>query len=356
MGARGRERGEADVAALRIGELLIEEGLITPAQLKVALSAQQIFGGRLGTNLVEHGFVNEVDLARVLARQLGIGTVDPQDLAEIDRRIIDLVPPDVATKYSVVPFRHDETGDRLALAVADPGNLQKIDELQFALGKRIDFHVSPEIMLSFALEKYYGVERRRRYIRIGGVADAELQLVQARRGQSTAVSATGSPAERTLARIVGASTKPDLIAAVVDGLAEASEQLVFLAASGTDLIGWEARGLPVGTDALRSVSLPLGDSPLAQDLFQTFQDRLVSDLGEDPLRHVLESSLFLDCSRPVYLLPLIANRRAFGLFAFGQLEEGPFMTGVPTLVELVKRVGYKLQIFYLQEQLEAKLP
>ena len=79
------------MATLRIGELLIQAGLITASQLQSALTAQRIFGGRLGTNLVEHGFVSEVDLARVLARQLGITMVDPGALADIDPRLIALV-------------------------------------------------------------------------------------------------------------------------------------------------------------------------------------------------------------------------------------------------------------------------
>src|SRR6185295_18028171 len=109
-----------DVATLRIGELLIQAGLITPSQLQQALTAQRIFGGRLGTNLVEHGLVSEVDLARVLAQQLGIAMVDPGALSDIDTRVLAVVPRAVAQRFSVVPFSHDAARDKVSLAMADP--------------------------------------------------------------------------------------------------------------------------------------------------------------------------------------------------------------------------------------------
>ena len=105
VGHRWRTRQGKHVATLRLGELLVGEGLITRAQLDSALTAQQIFGGRLGTNLVEHGFVNEVDLARLLAKQLDVPMVDPNALAEVDDRVLALIPGDLAREYAVVPFR-----------------------------------------------------------------------------------------------------------------------------------------------------------------------------------------------------------------------------------------------------------
>ena len=196
---------------MKLGEILVHEGLLTPSQLETALTAQRIFGGRLGTNLVEHGFVSEVDLARVLARQLGVRMVDPNALASVDRRVLALVPADVARKYAAVPFAHDEATDRVSVALADPNNLQKIDEIQFALGRRIELHIAPEVMLAFALEKYYGIERPRRYVRLAGMSDVEMQLSQEERGRSKAAAAGIPPRVASRDALLKAVMDPSIL-------------------------------------------------------------------------------------------------------------------------------------------------
>jgi hypothetical protein len=347
------------MASLRIGELLIQEGLITPAQLQAALTAQQIFGGRLGTNLVEHGFVNEVDLARLLAKQLGIRMVEPHELAELDPKVAKLIPPEVATKYSIVPFRHDAVKDRLAIAIADPTNLQKVDEIQFVLGKRIDLFICPEIMLAFALEKYYGVERTRRYVRLAGVADAEMQITQGLRvapaaSRSSAVGRKMST-DVMLQRVVDARSKADLVESVCDILASLAGQVVFFAVRGEELMGWSARAVPVTPEALRALSLPIRSSPLTGEVLQSCTQRIVPAPGDAALRGVLENALFVDCSRQVFLVPLIVNHKAFGLFVLAQLDDATTALDAPLVAELMKRVAFRFQVFYLMDQLQAPL-
>jgi len=349
------------VATLRIGELLVQEGLITTSQLEAALKAQQIFGGRLGTNLVEAGFVSEEDLARLLSRQLGIPMVEPHELGDVPRWIRELVPPGVARRYQVVPFRYDEKRDRVSLAVADPGNLQKVDEIQFALGRTVDFHVCPEVMLAFALEKHYGVERQRRYIRIAGVPEAELNAF-ARDEQRPAARAAERPArgrrthrEELLAAIIDAPGKRELVTTVTDLLAEHAEQVVFLAARGKELLAWEARGLPLSEADLRRITVAVEGSPLLSGVCESLSGRSVTRLAEEPLRTTLEQQLFVDCAEGLHVLPLIVNRQVFGAFLFGRFDERAFDESLPLLVEVMKRVACRLQIFSLMEYLAAPL-
>ena len=69
--------------AIRIGELLVQDGVLTPEQVEKTLTAQKIYGGRLGTNLIEQGYVTEHQLAAALSRQLGIPLVEADRLAKI---------------------------------------------------------------------------------------------------------------------------------------------------------------------------------------------------------------------------------------------------------------------------------
>lgn len=90
---------------MKLGELLVAKGLLSREQLLAALQAQSQFGGRLGTNLVEMGFVNEHQLARVLSEQLEIPCVSAEMVANIPAEVIGRIAPAVAKDYGVVPFQ-----------------------------------------------------------------------------------------------------------------------------------------------------------------------------------------------------------------------------------------------------------
>jgi hypothetical protein len=348
------------VAGVRIGELLVQQGLLTPGQLQQALAAQQIFGGRLGTNLVEQGFVSEVDLARLLSKQLGIRMVQPHELSDIDPDVIALIGPEIARRHAVVPFRFDEMRGKVALAMADPTNLQKVDELQFALGKTVDFFICPEVMLAFAMEKYYGIERPRRYVRLAGMSDVEMQLAQDERGRVPRAGAGGGPAriasrDALLKAVMDAPDKKRLVETVVDILGGFAGQVAFLALRGDELMGWASRGLPLPLEQLRQVRVPLPGPEALRRVIEGLAPELVEGVPDGELRTLLEGSLFLDASRPVLMLPLILNHRVFGVFALGDLTGRDLAADVALLTELLKRVSYRLQVFYLVEQITAPL-
>ena len=141
---------------LRIGQLLVQSGLLTEDELAEALTAQQIYGGRLGTVLVEHDFVDEDELAEALARQHGMRRVTREHLTEVPADVLATVPSAVATRFQVVPFSLDEERKVLWLAVSDPADLNRQDELQFALERPVELALAPEILLKPALAKHYG--------------------------------------------------------------------------------------------------------------------------------------------------------------------------------------------------------
>lgn len=152
------------MAAIKIGELLIREGLITPAELEEALKTQVIFGGRLGTNLIEMGLLEEDDIARVLSRKLKVPFAGPEELLNIPPKILALVPRELAERHKVIPLRLENR--RLTLAMANPADLQAADEIAFRTGFVVRPVVAPEVRLIQALENYYQVARDLRYIAV----------------------------------------------------------------------------------------------------------------------------------------------------------------------------------------------
>jgi hypothetical protein len=139
----------------KLGELLIEGGVITREDLDRALLVQRSVGGRLGLHLVRLGIVPEDQLAGFLARQLNVPMVGPDALADIPEDVIARFPRNMAEQHRTVPFAWD--GQALSVCLADPQNLDRIDELAFALDCDLRPHLVTEMVLDEALERYYAV-------------------------------------------------------------------------------------------------------------------------------------------------------------------------------------------------------
>jgi type IV pilus assembly protein PilB len=143
----------APVAATeRIGDLLLREGLITRDQLEKALVEQRQSGSRIGYALIKLGFLNELDLTRMLARQFRMPAVDLSKF-EVDPRITKLVPADLALKHLVLPLKRD--GRTLTVAMADPTDLGVLDDLKFITRYDIFPVIAGEYTLRASIERYY---------------------------------------------------------------------------------------------------------------------------------------------------------------------------------------------------------
>jgi hypothetical protein len=146
----------------KLGELLIKKNLLTQAQLEEALQAQVIFGGKLGTVLIEMGLITEDILAEILAQLLSIPCAKPGQLQNIPENVIKIISAELAEKHKVMPV--SVSGKKLTLAMAEPHKLQAIDEISFRTGYIIRPILALEVRLVFALENYYDIKRTMRYI------------------------------------------------------------------------------------------------------------------------------------------------------------------------------------------------
>jgi hypothetical protein len=148
--------------ATKLGEMLVETGSLTPIQLEEALKSQVIFGGRLGTNLIEMGYMDEDDLAAFLSKKMSIPCVTSEQMAQIPKDVITLIPKELARKYQIMPLALVKK--RLTLAMLDPSDLALLDEISFVTGYVIVPRITPEVMLVLALEKYYGIRPDKRFV------------------------------------------------------------------------------------------------------------------------------------------------------------------------------------------------
>src|SRR6188474_3858088 len=141
---------------VRIGDLLLKEKRITPAQLQEALSYQKTNGGKLGYNLVKLGFVKDEEITALLSKQYGVPSINLTQF-EIDPGIIKLIPSETAQKYQIVPL--SRSGATLTIAMADPTNVFAMDDIKFMTGYNVEPVVASETSLEDAIEKYYGSTR-----------------------------------------------------------------------------------------------------------------------------------------------------------------------------------------------------
>src|SRR6187399_1682758 len=137
---------------VRIGELLLKEKRITPAQLQEALNYQKTSGGKLGFNLVKLGFVKDEEITSLLSKQYGVPSINLTQFS-IHAAVIKLIPAETAHKYQIVPL--SRSGATLTIAMTDPTNVFAMDDIKFMTGYNVEPVVASETAVSDAIAKYY---------------------------------------------------------------------------------------------------------------------------------------------------------------------------------------------------------
>ena len=168
---------------MRLGDLLVDAGVITEEQLGAALKSQKESKRRLGDELIQTGVITERQLIDALMMQLGIDYVDLSE-TEISPEMAQILPKNIAKKHSVVPVR--TRGDELYLAMVDPLNFIATEEVRAATRKRIVPVIATQSGVDHAISALYGTEGAKRAIR-----EMQQEGVQGTDYTSTQVSEVG---------------------------------------------------------------------------------------------------------------------------------------------------------------------
>lgn len=139
----------------KLGELLIEAGIITKEQLENALQMQKTTNKRLGEQLVDEGIVKEKQIVEVLEYQLKIPRIDFNNFY-IDPEIPGLITENLARKYYMIPVQRE--GNELTVAMADPLNLYAIDDINIYTGLLIKPAIALKSEILEAIDRNYGKE------------------------------------------------------------------------------------------------------------------------------------------------------------------------------------------------------
>jgi len=139
----------------RIGDLLVESGLINQKQLEEALEEQKTSKKKLGDVLISKGCVSEQQMIEVLEFQLGIPHISLYKY-NIDRSVTQMIPEKLAMTYQVLPVK--KNGNKLVVAMADPLDFYAIEDIRMTTGFQIDTMIATKEELARAIDRYYGIQ------------------------------------------------------------------------------------------------------------------------------------------------------------------------------------------------------
>ena len=182
------------VAKKRLGDVLLEQELISEEQLKECVALQRQSGRSLASTLVEKGYLDEEDLVVTLSEQLGIPHIRVANY-NIPQEVLDEVPETLARQYQMLPV--SVTGEVLTLAMADPLNIMALDDLRMLTSYEIEPVVALQSELMETIEKHYGAGKKGAEMYadlVDGGNEADVEMIEEEEDVSD-ISALKSDAE-----------------------------------------------------------------------------------------------------------------------------------------------------------------
>ncbi|OYY95314.1 MAG: MSHA biogenesis protein MshE [Hydrogenophilales bacterium 28-61-23] len=137
---------------IRLGDLLVQQKLISQEQLGTALEKQRLSGRKLGRVLVEHGFVTEDEISGAIARQLNIPFLDLRQV-HVRPEIVRLLPEQLARRFRAIVLEQRE--NTVLVAMADPTDLFAFDEIINHLNREVELAVANEGALAQFIDRVY---------------------------------------------------------------------------------------------------------------------------------------------------------------------------------------------------------
>ncbi len=145
----------ANTRKIRLDEILMREGFIDKNQVAEALLRQKAHGGKFGSQLLYHRYIDEPTLVKALSIQFECEGIVLSEI-EIPDSVIKLIHPRLVTSRKIIPFEYDAKANILKVACIDPSDPNVINEVSFmAPGKKVKFYVAAELAIETAIEKYY---------------------------------------------------------------------------------------------------------------------------------------------------------------------------------------------------------
>jgi len=321
------------MAIMKLGEAMVKGSLITRDQLKQALERQVIFGGRIGTNILELGFITEADMISFLSTYLKVPAVKTSDLNDIDAEVIASISSELAEKYKVLPFKKDR--NRLHVVMLDPREIASIDEMRFLTGHDIIAYIITDLRMYYCLEKYYGIKRDLRYISVFG------------KDESAAEKKPGDANEQVLKvkeQFAGVRDREEVIGILLNETkSQASRAAVFLV-KGNVINGWKSRNMPIDRFEVSVDGLSIFSEVLNRKSY--YRGPLLKIPGNEPLIERLNGTP-QDCC----MIPIHIRDKIVGLLYVDNGKTAVLDAGLGYINSLVVMAAISFELVILRKKL-----
>jgi hypothetical protein len=277
---------------MKLGEALICEGLITKQQLNLALERQVVFGGRIGTNLLELRILSEEALTRFIGDYFRLPYISQEVIDSIPKNVLSSVSNEIIAKYKILPLRKE--GKKLHLAMLNAGNLPEVDELSFMTGFHIIPYAISEMRLLFALDRYYEIKTDQRYIRFLDRFNPKLEVFDSLEKVKEAI--TEAINEEEIAEILIRLAKTVVLRVAIFNVR--SDKITI----------WKAKGFSTDKFEIK-VELPLFSEVIKSKIF--YRGPVRNSPDNAPLINLLSGN-----PQDVLIKPIIIKGEVVGLFYF----------------------------------------
>ena len=376
----------------RLGSLLIRRKIITAQQLDQAVQCQVLFGGRLGSNLLELGFVSEQQLRDLLAEKSKMPAVKREDLADISPETIKLVPRGLANKHKMVPVKLTE--GVLSVAMLDPYRESTVRALTEATGLKINPLIALELDLAWALEKYYGLKREARfvnldrYLQLPREKEKEKRQKAAKPEKKQEISApeplfpdpqsitamegapktledfwdrvgrSGHP-EHMLPRVLGdleqAESRDQIARVILDYASLQFTRALLFVVNEDMLFGWDARGEGLDSRLAPGIMLPLSRRSLFKTVVETGA-YFLGPIPEAPINRRFQEALGPSRPKTVLVLPIFVAGKVAAIL-YGDMGDNQEVTSIITPIQrALSAAGQAFQRLILKQKSENLRP
>jgi len=293
---------------------------VNERQLEEGIQHQVLYGGRLGTNLFELGYITEERLQEALSRAHGVRAASV-DVKDIDPDALAVIPKAIAAKHKVFPYK--VKGKTLFLLMVDPSDHGAIAHVGFTLGFIVKPYVIPEFRMVQLLRDYYGVDERWRFNDTRKPAAAVKAVLDA--------STAG-------ARIDSATSRDEIVEAFLAICHRYFRRVIFFIVREPWVLGWNAAGEGIERGLATSLRIPL-DQP---SVFQTVtRDKsvFVGRFGAEEENQAFMTAIGKRPQSNAALFPIVVKGRAVNLIYGDSGPAGNVKANLGDLMVLAQKVS-----------------
>lgn len=385
----------------RLAETLVEEGLITEAQLQSSLQRQLVMGGKIGTNLIELKYITDEQLEKALSKTYMIPHVFADAFLDIPSDTIHSIPKEIAIRHRIIPVKKEHKN--IIIAMENPNDVGVIDELSFMTGCRITTVVASEVKIALALEKYYEHPRDLRYIEIlrpreeefviernlaisdyvpspttenkkeakeeeesGWLSDMEpLDLLETYTPKEVPVAekvvekefTKPVPREITLQetvhKLTSIETRDEAIEAVIDYISQYVDNVVFLVTSIVEAKAWKAKckGVPYGN--ISDLKVNFG-GPSVFLTVKNSEQAYYGEITSFPFDEDFLSKIGRKRPLRVYLVPIMVKTKLVSILYLDNGNKDIPSERIGEINSLIEKLSIAFEILLLKKKAEAK--